>query len=126
MENEAIEFHDCVLKRIDRAGDEIHFLFEAYVHRSSGEPGVDPGTGWTVDVELILSAAESRSIAANLPGSVSQGSLCLDDSKVSNIITLPLQVSAGIALRIELMSGEIVEATATRAKFGRRWSVHVS
>jgi hypothetical protein len=116
MENEAFEFHDSVLMRIDRAGDEIHFLFDAYVHRSSGDPGVDPGTGWTVDVELILSGAESRSIVPNLPASIWDGALRIDESEFSNVVVLPLEVSGNIALRIELMSGEIVEATATRAK----------
>jgi hypothetical protein len=113
---EAIEFHDSVLMRIDRAGDELHLLFDAYVHRSSGEPGVDPGTGWTVDVELILSGAESRSIVPKLPASIWDGSLRIDESEFSNVVPLPFQAMANIALRIELMSGEIVEATATRAQ----------
>jgi hypothetical protein len=116
MENEALEFHDSVLMRIDRAGDEIHFLFDAYIHRSSGEAGVNSGTGWTVAVELILSGAESRLIPPNLPASIWSGGLSIDESEFSNVVTLPLQLSANIALRIELMSGEVVEATGTRAQ----------
>jgi hypothetical protein len=117
MMNEAIEFHDSVLARIDRAGDAIHFLFQpAYVHRSSAVPGVVSDTGWTVDVELILSGAESRSIAPHLPANVWDGSLRVDESEHRNVVALPLQASGSIALRIELMSGEVVEATATRVE----------
>src|SRR3954454_19393049 len=85
MKNEALEFHDSVLMRIDRAGDEIHFLFDAYVHRSSGQPGVDPGTALTVDVAVVFFGAESRSTAPNLPASIRDGGLHIDESEFSNV-----------------------------------------
>jgi hypothetical protein len=117
MENEAIEFHDSVLMRIDHAGDEIRLLFQpAYVHRSSGDPGVDAGTGWTVDVELTLFGAQSRSIVPNLPGGVWQGDLRIDKMELGNVMALPLDASGNIALRIELMSGEVVEVSGNRVQ----------
>jgi len=119
MENEAIEFHDSVLKQIDREGDEVRLLFRpAYVHRSSGEPGVDPGTGWSVDVDLILFDAMSLSVIPSLPGNVWEGTLRLNESVFRNIVAIPFEASGSIALRIELMSGDVVEATGTRARLG--------
>jgi hypothetical protein len=115
--NEAIEFHDSVLARIERSGDEIRLLFRlAYVHRSSGEPGLHAGTGWTVDVELILFSAHGPSIAPNLPYDVWDGDLRVDDSAFSNVVPLPLELSGNVSLRIELNSGQVVEATGTRAQ----------
>jgi hypothetical protein len=40
----------------------------------------------------------------------------VDDAEFLNVVTLPLQVSGKISLRIEMISGEVVEAIGGRAQ----------
>jgi hypothetical protein len=47
--NQVIEFHDSSLTRVTRVASGIEFELEAYVHRSSGHPAVDPGEGWVAE-----------------------------------------------------------------------------
>jgi hypothetical protein len=43
--NEALEIHDSTLTKVEQDGSTIRLSVEAYVHRSDGQPMVDPGTG---------------------------------------------------------------------------------
>ncbi len=45
--NEEIEIHDSVLGSIEIADDNVTLnLTPAYIHKSSGQPRVDSGSGW--------------------------------------------------------------------------------
>jgi len=45
--NTMIQLNDSAVAKIDRQQGEmvVHFL-PAYLHKSEGQPGSDPGTGW--------------------------------------------------------------------------------
>ena len=60
----------------------------------------------------------SLSVIPSLPGNVWEGTLRLNESVFRNIVAIPFEASGSIALRIELMSGDVVEATGTRARLG--------
>jgi hypothetical protein len=53
--NASIELHDSVLDGIDQRPTALSLRLRAYVHRSNGEPGVDPGTGWCQPATVTLS-----------------------------------------------------------------------
>ena len=56
--NQSIELHDSVLGEIGFAeGDAKLSFVHAYIHRSEGRPGIDPGTGWSQKAELIIEEA---------------------------------------------------------------------
>jgi hypothetical protein len=116
MDREAIEFHDSVLSRIDQTGEQVRLSFEpAYVHRSSGDPGRDAGTGWSVNVELTVFGSVPRVTLPHLPGDVWDGGLRINDLEFENVVPLPFESTGDISLALELTSGELVQVTGTRA-----------
>ena len=52
----------------------IHFP-HAYIHKSSGRPGRDPGTGWSQEAQLILASASYVGALPALPGTIAEGHL---------------------------------------------------
>src|SRR5258706_15534524 len=82
MEREAIEFHDSLLARIEHAGGRIRLLFEpAYVHRSSGDPARDVGTGWSANTQLTIFGSNGCLLPLNLPCGVWGGHLRLGEQE---------------------------------------------
>ena len=63
---------------------------EAYIHKSKGTPGVDPGTGWTQNVVLKIENASIERDAKNLPWDLTDGSLQIDQQTMENMIPIPL------------------------------------
>ena len=54
----ALEFHDSRLSGLHQLGRKITVQFEpAYLHRSDGEPGISPGSGWHQNAELVFRSA---------------------------------------------------------------------
>src|SRR5262249_13132359 len=72
----ALELHDSRLDQIALADGtaRIHFP-HAYIHKSSGTPGKDPGTGWSQEVQLILDSASYSGALPSLPNTISDGYL---------------------------------------------------
>ena len=82
--NQEIELHDSELAAISSLGDQIILSFEpAYIHRSLGRPGIDPGTGWTQDVTLTIRGVSAFSQVV-LPATVSSGWLRIGDKLYEN------------------------------------------
>jgi hypothetical protein len=115
MQREALEFHDSVLAKVERGADELRLLFEpAYVHRSSGDPARDAGTGWSVNVQLTLFGVTECRIPSNLPGDVWEGSLRVGESAFDNLVPIPLELAAATHIVIKLNSGNVLRASGTR------------
>ncbi|MEN8763749.1 MAG: hypothetical protein ABF290_15095 [Thiogranum sp.] len=71
----ALEFHDSRLAGLHQLGRNITIQFEpAYLHRSDGEPGISPGSGWHQNAELVFRSA-SIDGPPDSEGSVSEGTL---------------------------------------------------
>jgi hypothetical protein len=51
-DNAAVEIHDSTLESIETHSEVLVAMLSAYVHRSSGRPGIDAGTGWSQTVRL--------------------------------------------------------------------------
>lgn len=89
--NSLVEIHDSTLAAItfvDR--DLVLRLAPAYLHRSSGQPGVDHGSGWLQDLDLVISEAVAGSLPLELPSDLWNGSISIDGTRWDNIIPLPL------------------------------------
>lgn len=100
-ENAAIEFHDSHIMSWRFSGKNLVMSLRAYVHRSSGRPGIDPGTGWIQDANaLIRDASVSRTLPDG-PFQLSDGSVEFDGRLYSNGVELPFAVSSSVRVRLE-------------------------
>ncbi len=104
--NSIIELHDSTVAAISREGSAIEVRFEpAYVHKSTGRPGIDPGTGWTQDARLVISGASLTGTAPDLPCAVLDGDLLLGQERHDNSLPVPLDMAGLIRLRLEFGLG---------------------
>jgi hypothetical protein len=109
MMNSAIEIHDSNLAGVESVGrDAVFHLDAAYVHRSEGRPGIDPGSGWLQDIDLVVSGAVIESLPEELPGALADGVLSAGGTAWDNLIPLPLAVSGAVALSMTTSGGELV------------------
>ena len=83
--NEAIELHDSELVAVSFSDGEAVVSFSAYIHRSTGTPGVDAGSGWSQPATLAIASASMSSVV-ELPLSVADGSLRIGDALHDNCI----------------------------------------
>jgi len=107
----ALEFHDSRLAGLHQQGRKIIIQFEpAYLHRSDGEPGISPGSGWHQNAELVF-----RSASADGPpdseGSVSEGTLDFQGVTL-NLVPAPCRVCGGVAAHFTLSNGNSLKIRA--------------
>jgi hypothetical protein len=105
--NKEIEFHDSKVGLIDVGNGIVTVkLTPAYVHQSSGRPGIDPGSGWLQEAWLRFSAGEILGQLPIFPRDVSDGSLEQPTPEKSQ-------------LQLEFNSGEkiVVVGSAVEIKF---------
>ncbi len=96
---EAVEIHDSRLVGVSRVGrDLVLHLAPAYVHRSEGRPGVDPGTGWLVDLDLMVLEVVVESLPSNYPVNLADGDFRAGERRWDNLIPLPLDVAGAVSL----------------------------
>ncbi len=97
--NAAIEFHDSKLLGIDETGGAVILRLSAYVHRSTGQPGRDAGTGWSQQVELVFAGGVVEHRPTELPP------FTLEDGQVTGGIEqdgeIPVPVSIPAAVRFD-------------------------
>lgn len=102
--NRLLEIHDTKLAAIESGGpDVVLHLAPAYVHRSDGRPGVDPGTGWLQDFDLLIYAAVVETVPLELPCRLSGGSIALGEARWNNVIPLPLRYHGEEAGRVSFV-----------------------
>jgi hypothetical protein len=114
--NSIVEIHDSVLASIcPRGGDLVLRLASAYVHRSAGRPGIDPGSGWTQVLDLVISEATVESLPADLPAELSDGAFAAGEARWDNAIPLPLGVEGAVSLTALTNQGERLAVRGTGA-----------
>ena len=91
MQNRIIELHDSTVSAIlEKDFSLVIELRPAYVHSSNGRPGIDPGSGWTQDADLVIREFDQLPIAAELPAWISDGELVVGEERFPNAIPIPL------------------------------------
>jgi hypothetical protein len=107
--NSALEIHDSNLAGIELAGpDAVLHLDAAYIHRSEGRPGIDPGSGCVQDIDLVIYGAVVESVPSGLPRALTGGALSVGGTAWDNLIPLPLAVSGAVSLSVATSDGEPV------------------
>jgi hypothetical protein len=111
----ALEFHDSRLAGLHQQGRKITIQFEpAYLHRSDGEPGISPGSGWHQNAELVFRSATVDG-PPECEGSVSEGTLDFQGVKL-NLVPAPCRVCGGVAASFTLSNGDSLKIRAESAE----------
>lgn len=98
--NSKIEIHDSRLAGTDwESGNLVIRFAPAYVHRSEGRPGVDVGSGWLLELDLIMAAAVVESFPANVPVRLADGQFFEGGTCWDNAIPLPLDCIGEVSLK---------------------------
>ena len=104
--NQCLELHDSTLESVSRGEAGIRLVIAAYIHKSAGQPGVDPGTGWSGIVHLFLRAGQVTPDSAQAPLEINQGQLKMSDQTFSNCIPLPFTSEKPAHLTLRGFRGE--------------------
>ncbi|MDB6033500.1 MAG: hypothetical protein JWM16_3838 [Verrucomicrobiales bacterium] len=110
--NTLIELHDSKVAEIDESNGTIVLRFlPAYLHKSEGRPGLDPGTGWVQDAQLVFTEGIASGDFPGLPCDVMDGELIVGTECHDNIIPVPLAVTAHTELRLVFGSKHTITIT---------------
>ena len=97
--NRIIELHDSKVESINQVGRRITVSFSAaYIHKSHGRPGVDPGTGWTQAAQVTFEPGEIRGESPDFPCPVWDGHLIIAGWPHAGSIPIPLNSFAAVEL----------------------------
>ena len=105
--NEGIELHDSELSAVSFSdGSAVVSLSPAYLHRSSGVPGSDAGSGWSQPATLTFAGTSPVSLPAKLPAWVSDGLLRIGDTVHKNLIPASGCFEGAVEFSIVLVTAE--------------------
>ena len=89
--NSKIELHDSMAEKFSQENGRITLTFsEAYVHKSKGRPGVDPGTGWWQPLEMRFEDASYFGTLPEFPEEISTGILTINGQSYDNMLPTDL------------------------------------
>lgn len=100
-EHAAIEIHDSTLVQLEYKENTLIATLRAYVHRSKGIPGVDPGSGWIQAVEIRLVRGHATGDVAEMPIELYDGRLVIDGQTFDNMVPLPYEFGGSVRLELE-------------------------
>ncbi|MBN9522894.1 hypothetical protein J0H58_30995 [bacterium] len=104
--NTAIELHDSAISAVFESGSTVVVrLSPAYVHRSTGRPGIDPGTGWVQEVELRFANGVIECPLTDLPCTLGDG-FVTGGIEFRNAVPLPLSVESEVRFEARTVHGE--------------------
>lgn len=114
--NVAIEMHDseCLAVEINETG-RGSVLLRAYVHRTTGEPGVSPGDGGVQQVRITLEGMAIEGTVGELPTYIFEGSLMVGESLQDNMVPFPAEYSLPVCLTMMLSSDARVVTVSGKA-----------
>jgi hypothetical protein len=97
--NSSLEIHDSTLAGVDYVGgDVVVRLAPAYIHRSERRPGIDRGSGWLQDIDLVVHAGVVECSPSQMPCWLADGSLTIGDTNWNNCVPIPLAASGVVTL----------------------------
>ncbi len=112
--NSALELHDSDICAVRLSGSELRLVFKAaYVHRSTGRPGIDPGLGYLQPAEMVFTDAKFSEHGGDCMGTVSGGFVGNELVEHANVIPLPLTLSGQVSAEITFSSGAVIKISGT-------------
>jgi len=105
--NQMSELHDSELAIIwVDYGAAIIIFSHLYIHKSEGELGRDPGSGWSQRAELVIGDAPEIDFPRAWPCAIYDGSLELDGRVYDNEIPIPLAHRGSVRLKLDIADGD--------------------
>lgn len=89
-------------------GEAVVTFSHAYIIRSGGKPGKDPGSGWSQEAELIFEDAIVSDPLPPFPNTISDGFLQVGGVK-HELIPIPFKRKVGGILKLTFEDGTTVE-----------------
>ena len=116
--NSALEFHDSEVSSVRMSDGSVTVVFKsAYVHRSSGRPGVDAGSGFVEPGELLFLEAQWSERGGACIGRVSEGMVTAEGKEFANVVPLPLSMAGRVTAKISFASGAVLEVTGSSVSY---------
>lgn len=110
--NAAIELHDSDLIALSHELAGLILDLRAYVHRSHGIPGTDPGTGWLQPASIILANGRLSGPKPVLPCTIADGEIEAGGQSFRNLIPCPFASEDEAAIDLILASGQTLHIDA--------------
>ena len=110
----ALELYESRISAIEliEGGARIRFS-HAYIHKSKGTPGMDPGTGWSQEADLLLLEAILLSPLPPLPNTIADGSLEVGGVKLA-LLPLPFRRRTSAVLALEFVDGSKISIAGNK------------
>lgn len=109
-----LELHDSRVSQIDLSdGFAAIYFSHAYIHKSTGTPGKDRGTGWSQEARLVLAEAVASGPLPVLPNTISEGFLEVGGIR-HELIPLPFRRKVGAKLNLVFVDGSQMELIGKR------------
>ncbi len=110
----ALELHESRIDDItfSQGVATVHFS-HAYIYKSTGTPGQDPGTGWSQEALLVLSGVVACGPLPTLPNMISDGFLEVGDIR-HTALPLPFKRKVEARLNVVFTDGTQLEILGTR------------
>ena len=110
--NEALEFHDSLVGSVEYENASLLVAFSsAYIHRSTGHPGIDNGAGYVQTAQLLFGEARATGKLSSCKGRLSDGSVHIQGSALS-LIPVPYSASGSIKAELVFENGEVLAIVA--------------
>jgi len=111
---------------VDSIAGGVTVRLRAYVHRSNGRPGFDPGSGWSQPVDVVFTARVIEERPAELPFTLADGSVS-GGTTFDGFIPLPTSIGLAVCFEARGICGERLAVrgmgiVAVAAAEGSSWS----
>jgi hypothetical protein len=108
----ALEFHDSEIARASIEGPDLVLTFSAaYVHRSSGNPGIDAGQGYLAPLVLAFRGARCTGDLSRCIGTLSDGALDGPDIP-RGLLPLPFTTTNPVHAHLQFTNGTTLDVHA--------------
>ncbi len=113
--NTALDFHDSKVSQITSVGDAVVIHFDSvYLHRSFGVPGVDSGSGWCQEAELVFDGVSSPLVSEGVMGSLSEARLIAGAQSIL-LLPVPFRVAGDIEATFVFSNGSTLHLAVKEA-----------
>jgi len=105
----ALELYDSRVSQITFVNGSamIHFS-HAYIHKSKGTPGREPGTGWSQEAELVMEDVTPAGPLPPLPNTIAEGFLEVGGIR-HELIPIPFKRKVAARLCLTFADGAEIE-----------------
>jgi hypothetical protein len=112
--SDGLELHDSRISHVEWLDGTalIHFSL-AYIYKSKGKPGRDPGTLWSQEAQLAMAEASASGPMPSLPDAIAEGFLEVGGIR-HQLIPLPFKRKVGARLHLQFENGDEIEITGKR------------